>query len=245
MKKKGILLEILAFVWVCFLILTGCSSTSSSLRYKNTTEIKEDTSSSIKFSSEQSQKELAAVDTNINFDSLDNIYFLNGEEDPDDIDDIPEEDESIDLTSILNNLNASGSTADLNSDGSNPQEKMLMEIIKYLNTPYKYGGNSSKGIDCSAFTQTIFKNTCSFSLLRSARDQFTQGQVIENGDDIEFGDLVFFNTRRRVRPGHVGIYIGNRLFAHASSKRGVIISSMDHDYYSKRYMGARRLELVF
>ncbi len=245
MKKKVILLEFSAFVLVCFLILASCTSSSSSLRYKNTTETKEDSSSSVRFSSEQSQPEMAAIESGNEFDSSLNNDFLNGEEDPDDIDDIPEEEESFDLTSILNNINASGSTADLNSDGGNTREKMLMEIIKYLNTPYKYGGNSSKGIDCSAFTQTIFRNTLSFSLLRSARDQFTQGQIIENGDELQFGDLVFFNTRRRVRPGHVGIYIGNKLFAHASSKRGVIVSSMDHDYYSKRYMGARRLELVF
>jgi cell wall-associated NlpC family hydrolase len=54
--------------------------------------------------------------------------------------------------------------------------------------------------------------------------------------------LVFFNTRRRVKPGHVGIYIGDNLFAHASSKSGVTVSSLDYDYYSNRYMGARRVD---
>jgi cell wall-associated NlpC family hydrolase len=66
--------------------------------------------------------------------------------------------------------------------------------------------------------------------------------VINDRSDLKFGDLVFFNTRRRVRPGHVGIYIGDNLFAHASSKLGVTISSLDYDYYSKRYMGARRVD---
>ena len=60
--------------------------------------------------------------------------------------------------------------------------------------------------------------------------------------ELKFGDLVFFNTRRRVKPGHVGIYIGDNLFAHASSKLGVTISSLEHDYYNKRYMGARRID---
>ena len=101
---------------------------------------------------------------------------------------------------------------------SSKKELMLMEIIRYLNTPYKYGGNSLNGIDCSAFTQNVYKNSWLLNLNRSARDQYQQGIVIENRSELKFGDLVFFNTRRRVKPGHVGIYIGDNLFAHASSK---------------------------
>ena len=117
-----------------------------------------------------------------------------------------------------------------------------MEIIKYLDTPYKYGGNSINGIDCSAFTKTIYGNVLSIDLLRSARDQYTQGIIINNRDELKFGDLVFFDTRRRVKPGHVGIYIGDNLFAHSSSKNGVIVSSLDQDYYSRKFMGGRRIE---
>lgn len=117
-----------------------------------------------------------------------------------------------------------------------------MEIIKYMNTPYKYGGNSLNGIDCSAFTQSVYQSSWMITLNRSARDQYQQGTVIENREDLKFGDLIFFNTRRRVRPGHVGIYIGENLFAHASSTLGVTISSLEHNYYNKRYMGARRIE---
>ncbi len=115
-----------------------------------------------------------------------------------------------------------------------------MEIIKYLDTPYKYGGSSLNGIDCSAFTQSVYQDALNVNLNRTARDQFTQGKVVSR-EELEFGDLVFFNTRRRVRPGHVGIYIGDGLFAHASTKGGVMISSLDEDYYSKRFMGARRI----
>ncbi|MCJ7552912.1 MAG: C40 family peptidase, partial [Ignavibacteriaceae bacterium] len=77
---------------------------------------------------------------------------------------------------------------------------------------------------------------------RSAREQYIQGEVITEKSELKFGDLVFFNTRRRVRPGHVGIYIGDNLFAHASTKHGVTVSSLDHNYYSARYMGARRID---
>jgi cell wall-associated NlpC family hydrolase len=122
---------------------------------------------------------------------------------------------------------------------------MLMEIIKYINTPYKYGGDSQDGIDCSAFTQNVFSSSLDVNLLRSAREQYTQGFTVREKGDLIFGDLVFFNTRRAVRPGHVGIYIGDNLFAHASSTSGVIVSSLDHKYYSTRFMGGRRVNDVF
>ena len=117
-----------------------------------------------------------------------------------------------------------------------------MEIIKYLNTPYKYGGNTKDGMDCSAFTQILYKAVFNVSLERSARLQYNQGKVLSSDDELKFGDLVFFNTRKRVKPGHVGIYIGDNLFAHASTKKGVTITALDYDYYSRTYMGARRFE---
>ena len=142
----------------------------------------------------------------------------------------------------MSQLNSDNNETDLEADNGTLKEKMLMEIIKYLNTPYKYGGNSTRGIDCSAFTQTVYNNVLSFNLNRSAREQYKQGIEVDNPEDLKFGDLVFFNTRRRVKPGHVGIYIGDNLFAHASSRNGVIVSSLDQSYYSRRFMGGRRIE---
>ena len=121
------------------------------------------------------------------------------------------------------------------------KEVMLMEIIRYMNTPYKFGGNSKKGIDCSAFTQTMFRNAISVRLNRTARDQYKEGKDIDEKKELKFGDLVFFDTRRTVKPGHVGIYLGDNLFAHASSSKGVTISSITSSYYSGRYMGGRRI----
>ena len=157
--------------------------------------------------------------------------------------DLPEDEPDIELTNLIGRYGENKNSDVLSSDNGTTKEKVLMEIIKYLNTPYKYGGNSKDGIDCSAFTQTIYRNTLSFNLERSARLQYKQGIEISDTDDLKFGDLVFFNTRRRVRPGHVGIYIGEDLFAHASSKKGVTISSLDHSYYKKRFMGGRRMEM--
>ena len=132
-----------------------------------------------------------------------------------------------------------------NSEFSTVKEKMLMEIIKYLNTPYKFGGNSKNGIDCSAFTQRIYSDCVSISLLRTAQDQYNEGTPVEDVSELKFGDLIFFDTRRNVKPGHVGIYLGDNLFAHASSKQGVTVSSLTSDYYSKRFMGGRRIEELY
>ncbi|MCK9282087.1 MAG: C40 family peptidase [Melioribacteraceae bacterium] len=122
------------------------------------------------------------------------------------------------------------------------RDKILYEVVKYLDTPYKYGGNSEIGIDCSAFTLEVYKKADLISLPRSAREQFGVGEKISSKDELQFGDLVFFNTRRRSNPGHVGIYLGDNQFVHASRTLGVTVSSLDETYYKKRYTGARRVE---
>lgn len=160
-------------------------------------------------------------------------------EDDEDSGDLPDDD-AVDIGVVLDKYNLD--TDANNFETGTPKEKMLMEIIKYLNVPYQYGGNSKSGIDCSAFTQNIYKSTLSVNLYRSAREQYKQGEIISDVDDLQFGDLVFFDTRSGVRPGHVGIYIGDELFAHASSKKGVTISSITHSYYKTRFMSGRRIK---
>jgi cell wall-associated NlpC family hydrolase len=218
--KKKIFILILLFTSVCFY---SCSSSSYSSRYNNDSDKNKD---EIKSQQRFSDKEGEA-------NAVDSLQ----EED----DEIPD-DQGIDITSVMSQLNSDNNETDLDADNGTLKEKMLMEIIKYLNTPYKYGGNSTRGIDCSAFTQTVYNNVLSFNLNRSAREQYKQGIEVDNPEDLKFGDLVFFNTRRRVKPGHVGIYIGDNLFAHASSRNGVIVSSLDQSYYSRRFMGGRRIE---
>ena len=204
---------------VVILISIGCSS-SSTVRYSSDSNANDDILTG--------DDDSLAVDLNLDLS---------------DPSDLPEDEPDIELTNVLGRYNENKNPDVLSSDNGTTKEKVLMEIIKYLNTPYKYGGNTKDGIDCSAFTQTIYKNTLSFNLERSARLQYKQGAVISDIEDLKFGDLVFFNTRQRVRPGHVGIYIGDNLFAHASSKKGVTISSLNHSYYVKRYMGGRRIRL--
>ena len=217
-KKIFILLSI-----ACFAITVSCSS-SSSERYGTKTDDNKKREYSPRFTSEN---DTLIVDLNLDL------------KDPSDL---PVEEPEVPITSLLESDKQEHKLDVPGFDYTTIREKMLMEIIKYLDTPYKYGGTTKSGIDCSAFTQNIYKDVFNVGLERSARLQFTQGIEISDKDKLVFGDLVFFNTRKRVKPGHVGIYIGENLFAHASSTNGVTISSLDYDYYSRRYMGARRFE---
>lgn len=112
----------------------------------------------------------------------------------------------------------------------------------FLGARYRFGGNSRTALDCSSFTQQVFRDQ-KIHLPRTAREQFSVGNEVMRGD-LQKGDLVFFQTYARF-PSHVGIYLGNRKMIHASSRdRRVVISSMDTPYYLARYLGARRIGTV-
>ena len=109
----------------------------------------------------------------------------------------------------------------------------------FLGARYRFGGSSRSALDCSSFTQQVFREQ-SVILPRTAREQFYVGNEVMRGD-LKKGDLVFFQTYARF-PSHVGIYLGNRKMIHASSREHrVVISSMDTPYYLSRYLGARRM----
>lgn len=114
--------------------------------------------------------------------------------------------------------------------------------FNYLSIPYRFGGNSRRGIDCSAFVQQVFREM-DVQLPRSAREQFRVGEKIER-DQLQKGDLIFFRTYARF-PSHVGIYLGEGKMIHASSRsRRVVVTSIDHPYYRKRFIGAKRISLL-
>jgi cell wall-associated NlpC family hydrolase len=102
---------------------------------------------------------------------------------------------------------------------------------------YKLGGESKKGIDCSAFIQKAFKEKLDLTMPRTTTLQSKIGKEI-NKDELEAGDLVFFHTGRTK---HVGIYMENGKFIHASTKSGVTISDLDNSYFSKNYWKAQRI----
>lgn len=121
------------------------------------------------------------------------------------------------------------------------KDQIMESILGWLGTPYRFGGTSRKSIDCSAFTQSIFQEAAEVKLPRTARWQYTLGEKIDNLDELQFGDLIFFHTRSYARASHCGIYLGDNLFAHASSRYGVTVSSLQSGYYNKRFIGGRRL----
>ncbi|WP_170232799.1 LysM peptidoglycan-binding domain-containing protein [Desulfuromonas acetexigens] len=113
--------------------------------------------------------------------------------------------------------------------------------LSFLNTPYRFGGNGKNGIDCSAFVQKVFREF-DLKLPRTAREQYTLGTRVPKGD-LQLGDLIFFQTYAKY-PSHVGIYLGDDKMIHASSRnRGVVVSSINSNYFRKRFIGAKRLGL--
>jgi hypothetical protein len=119
------------------------------------------------------------------------------------------------------------------------RDVVMMKIIELMNTPYRWGGTSTSGIDCSAFVMTVYRYALGIELPRTSIMQSTVGEEVSR-EDLEFGDLVFFNTIGR-RISHVGIYLGETMFAHSSSSGGVKVSSLSEDYYNARYVTARRI----
>lgn len=140
-------------------------------------------------------------------------------------------------TNISDDLHAMTESTDLNS--LNVKDRLVLFAKKMLNIPYRFGGSTFMGIDCSGYVQKVF-GFLEVSLPRTAREQFHMGESVSK-EELSMGDLVFFRTYASF-PSHVGIYLGNNLFIHASSKnRKVSIDSLDAPYYFKRFIGAKRV----
>lgn len=118
-------------------------------------------------------------------------------------------------------------------------ERVINLAKTMLDIPYRFGGTTLRGIDCSAYVQRVFA-MLDIPIPRTAREQFSIGTSIDR-NELTVGDLVFFHTYASF-PSHVGIYLGDNLFIHASSfVRKVTIDSLDQGYYRKRFLGGRRL----
>ena len=126
-----------------------------------------------------------------------------------------------------------------------PDERQVFARVAmgFLGAPYRFGGSSVRGLDCSAFVKKIY-SFFNISLPRTAREQAGVGKRIAR-TDLEIGDLVFFNTRRRAF-GHVGIYIGNNEFVHAAAgrARAVKVDTLAKPYYDKHFVKAVRLKTL-
>ncbi|MDP4221108.1 MAG: NlpC/P60 family protein [Bacteroidota bacterium] len=117
---------------------------------------------------------------------------------------------------------------------------VMQHIIDWVGTRYHFGGLTRSGIDCSAFTREVFRTSFNVDLPRTASMQSVLGSSVHK-DELKFGDLVFFHTAGYAKVSHVGIYVGEGLFANASCSRGVTVSSLDSKYWAKRFLFAKRL----
>lgn len=129
------------------------------------------------------------------------------------------------------------------SNNNNTKEGIIRMAKQYLGAPYKFGGYSFKtGIDCSGYVKKIFSKF-NVELPRTARDIYYNAGIRVLKSQLQTGDLVFFRTYASY-PSHVGIYMGNNLFIHASSgARKVAITSLDKKYYRNKYIGAKRIRI--
>lgn len=123
-------------------------------------------------------------------------------------------------------------------------DSILQRGLTLLGTPYRFGGSSTAtGFDCSGFVGFVFRNEAGIELPRSTREMIKLDAPRVRRDELQPGDLVFFNNRGRGRVSHAGIYIGDDQFIHSSSSRsgGVRVDSLDDKYWRASYMEAKRV----
>lgn len=118
------------------------------------------------------------------------------------------------------------------------KEKLLQQYKEWYRTPYKMGGLSRSGIDCSGFAYLTFSRTLGYTIPRTTDAQVQIGTGVARGS-LRVGDLIFFHTS--IFYNHVGIYLGDSQFLHASTSKGVMISTLTQRYWDDRYWTARRL----
>jgi lipoprotein Spr len=119
------------------------------------------------------------------------------------------------------------------------QNKMGGIIDSFLGAPYEYGGEGKSGIDCSGLVRQVYKQYAGFDLPHDTKKLYKLVKQVEM-EDLAYGDLVFFSDGW-FSISHVGIYLEEGKFVHTSEQFGVVISSLDEDYFKKRYRGARRV----
>jgi len=121
-----------------------------------------------------------------------------------------------------------------------PSKQLLESVDQWYGVRYRTGGNDKNGVDCSGFTVAVYSAVFGIMLPRISREQHRLSRKIST-TELQQGDLVFFNTNGR-GVSHVGIYLGNNKFIHASVSKGVMVNDLFEPYYLKRYIGAGRID---
>lgn len=121
-----------------------------------------------------------------------------------------------------------------------PNKALLESVDEWYGVRYRTGGNTKSGVDCSGFTVAVYASVYGIMLPRVSREQYRTSRKIST-TELQEGDLVFFNTNGS-GVSHVGVYLGNNKFIHASVSRGVMVNDLFEPYYLKRYYGAGRID---
>jgi cell wall-associated NlpC family hydrolase len=129
----------------------------------------------------------------------------------------------------------------LNTEVESLPNKVLLENVdEWYGVRYRTGGNTKSGVDCSGFTVAVYAAVYGITLPRVSKEQYRTSRKIST-TELQEGDLVFFNTRG-YGVSHVGVYLGNNKFIHASVSRGVMVSGLFEPYYVQRFVGAGRID---
>ena len=119
------------------------------------------------------------------------------------------------------------------------ERKLLTSYKKWRGTKYAWGGDSKNGIDCSALTRRVYREVFSFELPRVTKDQIKVGRHVSR-HNLKPGDILYFRPDGKYN--HTAVYLGNSLFINASSSKGVILSSLEHSYWSKYFVHGVRVD---
>jgi cell wall-associated NlpC family hydrolase len=128
----------------------------------------------------------------------------------------------------------------LRKEGYKITESFEKFFEKYKKANYRIGATGPDEFDCSGFVQLAFKEVLGMKLPRSSQSQFIEGAPVKKTGDLKYGDLVFFNTNGK-GVSHVGIYLYDKKFLHASTTNGPEINLLTRDYYKDRYIEGRRV----
>lgn len=158
--------------------------------------------------------------------------------------------EALDIASLFNAASLAGNPLSIAIDNFDPfaairlgklYNKPLYSFIEsWYGTPYRFGGTTRKGIDCSAFVRELYEEVYDTGLLRTAYQQFVSSTHLFSRSELKEGDLVFFKIHSR-RISHVGVYLAGGYFVHASCSHGVTISNLNDNYWTRYYAGAGRI----
>ncbi len=121
------------------------------------------------------------------------------------------------------------------------RQAVMQAIDDYLGTPYRWGGEDSRGMDCSGFVRVVFKRAAGLGLPHNVAQLAKMGKKVPL-QNLQFGDLIFFRKSGSGQLFHVGIYLGDGNFAHASTQNGVTISKLTEAYYKNRVAFGRRIK---